>query len=219
MMLDCSAIQHVAGYDPATGEWVEEYYYPRSDGQVFVFLRNHPPEGQQSQTPPAQVGEENGFCTRSEPRPEGIATEALPLPQEAVTPPPRDDLLGGAGVWILLAIGGAIAAGCAMSNAKEKRAQQRYDAHAVNHPPQRLNLPSPEPASEPASEPADRGPTEDDQILLKLLHQTPVAVAVQEIWGANPGASDYEHYKSLYLTVRRSYESQYPNAKFEDSTL
>ena len=209
-MPDCSEIKHEAGYDPATGQWIEQYYYERSDGQVFVYLQNHPPEGQRSRTPPAQVGLENGFCTIQESAPAELAIEEISTTQGTVSSPPRDDFLGGAGVWILLAIGGAIAAGCVVSNAKEKSAQRRYDTHAINTTPKPFT---------PTDQPVAKTPTEDDLIMLKLLHQTPVAVAVQEIWGANPRSSDYERYKTLYLNVRSSYESQYPNAKFEDSTV
>ena len=201
-MPDCSEIQHLAGYDPATGRWIEEYFYQRSDGQVFVFLRNDPPEGQKSQTPPGQVGLENGFCTVSEP---AEVVEGLePTAETAVAP--RSPEVGGMGLLAIAAVAIAIAGAVALAKNRESQKQSRYDSY-INQ--QKPFQPAPSSVSD-----------EQERRLIgeQLYHQDPVDTALKNIWDVQKTDPEYQKKRAFYLKVREQYESQYPNAKFEDHT-
>ena len=208
-MPDCSEIQHIAGYDRDTGQWIEEYFYIRPDGQVFVFLRNDPPEGQKSQTPPDQVGLENGFCIVSEAPEavESVQTTSEPRIEPILDGPRTLDI--GAGVWIVGAIALAITGGICMSNSKEKNRQRQYDAYLKQQKPLDLN---PSTVIETVED-------EDKLILSQLYSQAPLDVALKSIWNVSRDSQDYEKYKEMYLDVRKQYEIQFPAAKFEDTTV
>ena len=210
-MPDCSEIQHIAGYDRSTGQWVEEYFYVRPDGQVFVLLRNDPPEGQKSQTPPSQVGLENGLCTVAE-APDAVepveVQEPTQTPQQA--PRGRAPEIGGIGVLAIAAVAISIGGAIVLAKSREAQQQSRYDRHINQKKPFH---PEPQPPSQSTS-----GDKEQALIGTQLYHQSPVQTALKNIWNIEKADPEYQEKKAFYLKIREQYESQYPNAKFEDNT-
>lgn len=200
-MPNCFDIQHVAGYNEH-GNWIEQYYWERSDGQVFVFMENYPPVGERSRTPPYMVGDQNGFCTFDDlPKSEtGQATTEQVVSSELSTVEPGS-LPGGAILIVIIAA--CVAGGVAINNHKEERSQKRYDRAADRARRQ------PEPV-----EFSDQKPkAEDDLILDHLYRQSPAPKAVKAIWGVEQDSPRYATKLRMFQECRREFEDKYPAAK------